>query len=109
MNAITAMLGVFCFGLWLYNRFLKIDRDKWKELSEILRSDADNWLSVAYELHRELFVLRSTASNGQSVFSDSEIQTLIRLCHPDKHGNSDAANQMTAKLLSIRRSPNGPH
>jgi hypothetical protein len=31
------------------------------------------------------------------------------LCHPDKHGNSPAANEMTAKLLSLRRSPNGPH
>ena len=27
---------------------------------------------------------------------------LIRLCHPDKHGNSEAANEATAWLLSQR-------
>lgn len=27
---------------------------------------------------------------------------LIRLCHPDKHGNSQAANEATAWLLSQR-------
>jgi hypothetical protein len=27
---------------------------------------------------------------------------LIRLCHPDKHGNSEAANQATAYLLAQR-------
>jgi len=30
------------------------------------------------------------------------LSRLIRLCHPDKHGNSEAANEATAWLLSQR-------
>jgi transcriptional regulator with XRE-family HTH domain len=29
-------------------------------------------------------------------------EQLIRLCHPDKHGNSKAANNATARLLQMR-------
>jgi uncharacterized protein YcaQ len=108
MNAITAMLGVLCVGLWLEKRSVQRERDRWKELTEKLKSDAHDNLYLAHELSRELFTLRVNG-NGRSIFSESEIQTLIRLCHPDKHGNSPAANEMTAKLLSLRRSPNGPH
>lgn len=35
-------------------------------------------------------------------FTEEEIARLLRLCHPDKHGNSSAANEMTRKLLDIR-------
>jgi hypothetical protein len=108
MNAIAAMLGVLCFGLWLDKRSVQMERDRWKELTEKWRSDAHENLYLAHKLSRELFMLRVNG-NGRSIFSESEIQTLIRLCHPDKHGNSPAANEITAKLLRIRRSPNGPH
>lgn len=30
------------------------------------------------------------------------LQSLIRLCHPDRHGNSEAANAATSWLLSQR-------
>lgn len=30
------------------------------------------------------------------------LSRLIRLCHPDKHGNSEAANEATAWLLAQR-------
>lgn len=33
----------------------------------------------------------------------TKIRTLIQLCHPDKHGNSRASNQMTSWLLEQRR------
>lgn len=35
-------------------------------------------------------------------FSQKEIETLIRLCHPDKHNNSTSATDITQRLLSIR-------
>lgn len=43
--------------------------------------------------------------SGQSSpqFTKDEINTLLRLCHPDKHGNSKTATAMTQKLLSLRR------
>jgi exonuclease VII small subunit len=36
-------------------------------------------------------------------FSQDEIKTLISLCHPDKHNNSDRANLITQRLLELRR------
>lgn len=36
-------------------------------------------------------------------FSPDEIDTMIRLCHPDKHNNSQASNRITAKLLEMRK------
>ena len=42
-----------------------------------------------------------SASRGQA-FSQDEIKTLIRLCHPDKHGNRQSAVRITQKLLSMR-------
>lgn len=35
-------------------------------------------------------------------FSKQEIDVLIRLCHPDKHGGKQSAVEMTQKLLSLR-------
>ena len=39
---------------------------------------------------------------SERVFSEEEIKTLIRLCHPDKHQGRAAAVSMTQKLLRIR-------
>lgn len=36
-------------------------------------------------------------------FTAREIETLIKLCHPDKHGGSKDANEITARLLEIRK------
>lgn len=41
--------------------------------------------------------------NAPSQFSQSEINQLIRLCHPDKHDNSVIATEMTKKLLAMRQ------
>lgn len=38
----------------------------------------------------------------QSQFTDEEIASLIRLCHPDKHNNSQLATRMTQRLLEMR-------
>lgn len=58
-------------------------------------------------------VNRLNAHGGEAVFTRAastpqftkeEVQQLIRLCHPDKHQNSTASNQMTAKLLALKTS-----
>ncbi len=33
---------------------------------------------------------------------DADLDRLIRLCHPDKHGGSQAATEITQKLLAMR-------
>ena len=35
-------------------------------------------------------------------FSAEEIKRLVRLCHPDRHNNSEASVKMTQKLMSLR-------
>lgn len=37
-----------------------------------------------------------------SAFTQDEIRTLIRLCHPDKHAGSESAGRITQKLLQLR-------
>jgi hypothetical protein len=57
-------------------------------------------------------VARVNARGGESFlsgetaprqFTKDELRQLIALCHPDKHGGSQAANDITAKLLSLRK------
>lgn len=37
-------------------------------------------------------------------FSAEEIKRLVRLCHPDRHNNSEASVKMTQKLMNLRNS-----
>lgn len=70
----------------------------------------DYWANRARRLEMENSMLRLRLSmqmdTGVRVvaqqFSPEEIDRLIRLCHPDKHGNSESATVMTQKLLDIR-------
>ncbi len=44
----------------------------------------------------------------QSICIDDEMMLrLIRLCHPDKHKNSEASNKATVFLLSLRKELKG--
>lgn len=40
--------------------------------------------------------------NPASQFNPEDVNRLIRLCHPDKHNNSDVANEITKKLLKLK-------
>ena len=41
-------------------------------------------------------------NNKKPQFSQDEIRTLLQLCHPDKHDGKQSAQDITAKLLSMR-------
>lgn len=45
----------------------------------------------------------SLTQSQSSAFTDAELKQLIALCHPDKHGGSKAANEITAKLIRMRK------
>ena len=51
---------------------------------------------------RELRSRRMNLNGGTSI-SEKEIRRLLMLCHPDKHSNSKASNDMTAALLKMRQ------
>lgn len=83
----------------------------------VRRAKYDQACSMAASMWNELMALRKqwnelveriNASGGEAFlagasFSPAEIDTLIKLCHPDKHGGSKAANDMTTRLLELRR------
>lgn len=50
-------------------------------------------------LHRQLLEKHDSTSR----FSESDIKRLLQLCHPDKHGGSKMASDMTSKLLAMRK------
>lgn len=77
-----------------------------QELSESV-SFLRKALVLINEKNREILRLTTKVSDLElkketSVFTQEEIQAMIRLCHPDKHNNSDTANNITKKLLSVR-------
>jgi len=78
---------------------------KYQSMSEA----AARWKHTAELAKEELSRARYNSSasfrvsvNGEPQFSQEDIKRLLRLCHPDRHDNSDAANEMTKKLLSMR-------
>lgn len=61
------------------------------------------WNGVIEQINRrggESFLYGPAAAS--KAFSQDEISTLIRLCHPDRHGGSEASTRLTQKLLSMR-------
>lgn len=58
-------------------------------------------------LHRGKLPEEFTPQQAQPQFSLEEIERLIRLCHPNKHmanaSQERAANEITAKLLIVRK------
>ena len=41
--------------------------------------------------------------DAPAVLSEDDITKLLQLCHPDKHGGKKSAQDMTAKLLGMRK------
>lgn len=50
---------------------------------------------------------RLRQQSQESIINDDLLRRLIMLCHPDKHGGSVVAEDVTKQLLSIRRSIKG--
>jgi len=98
-----------------------VRKSKYDELKRDYAISVGRHNAAAVELHNlklrwnsvvdRLNDLQTRVNTGQLVapgvahsqFSPQEIERLIRLCHPDKHDSSTAANEMTARLLSLRK------
>lgn len=76
----------------------KYDR-KVAEYLEAL-SQAVVWKLKCEAIARHLNAIRPAPS--PATFTTDEIETLINLCHPDKHAGSERANRMTVRLLQLR-------
>lgn len=64
------------------------------------------WTSLVNQVNkkggREFLTHGSIRKSLPSNFTKEEIKQLIWLCHPDKHAGNPKANEMTAKLLTLR-------
>jgi len=76
-----------------------------------LASDAAEILEKYEKLIRKWnkLINRINAKGGESFLdtprlTESEINKMIRLCHPDKHDQSAVSVEITKKLLSMRES-----
>lgn len=70
--------------------------EHWKMMYRQEKIRADHFSFVAMKSQPGVMPL------SESQFSQDEIKRLIRLCHPDKHQNSDSANEMLKKLLALK-------
>jgi thiamine kinase-like enzyme len=46
--------------------------------------------------------LKAGSTSRSSGLTQKQVETAIRLCHPDKHNGSKAANDLTVTLLELR-------
>lgn len=76
------------------------------QLDLLIMTDKYENIYSEYErlVHKCNALIDKLNSGGSNLgLNGSDIDRLIRLCHPDKHGGSSAANEMTQKLLSMRK------
>lgn len=59
--------------------------------------DYNNLVDKANDLREQLRAAKQTKQTNTQFTSD-ELRAIRRLCHPDRHGNSEAATKITQKL-----------
>lgn len=65
----------------------------------------DRWNALVKRINDrggEEFLSGAAVFGVSGKFSDSDLKKLLMLCHPDKHGNSELAKEMTVKILEMR-------
>ncbi len=64
---------------------------------------AEQELKIAQHNLRTSQLTRATLGSPLTALTQEDIKRLIRLAHPDKHKNSQASTEITAKLLRLRQ------
>jgi hypothetical protein len=72
----------------------------WKELRGYPLTASDRALRAMQDAYAR--DVRPRAVMGP-VLDEGRIMALVKLCHPDRHRNSEQANEATSWLLSMRR------
>jgi len=73
--------------------------------------DHDYLLSIYNALVRRInrlggeeFLENATLNKSKTIqFDKSDLNTLLNLCHPDKHNGKPSANNMTIKIIELRK------
>ena len=110
MSYISLMTAAYLFGsvvivaVILRGFFTSIMGQSKRHLE--LQHEALTWRIKANAMQMECVRLQKLVNRKQVVssqFTNDEIKTLIRLCHPDRHANSLASTAMTKRLLELRK------
>lgn len=73
---------------------------KYWELDKAFNKAAKKWNELVEQINKkggEEFL------QDAILFSDEELNVLIRLCHPDKHNSSPMSTSITGKLITIKQ------
>jgi hypothetical protein len=84
----------------------KLCLDCWKDSKAKQESGAENLLRAQLSALRERLYraeVRAQQLEQRGQFDADELKTLRRLCHPDRHGNSEASNRLTQKINNLLR------
>lgn len=89
---------------WFEARFpnAKLCFDCWKKRERAF-AEYDDLTREVDVLIGEVHRLRSALAEKSQQIPPDMLKRLIRLCHPDKHGNSETANAVTRWLLEQRK------
>jgi hypothetical protein len=56
-----------------------------------------------HALYKRIALLEDEIRVARGPFDRETLTKMIMLCHPDKHGNSKVSNEVTRKLLDMRK------
>lgn len=69
----------------------------------VLRSTYLQLMRDHFELQLKMLIIQlRDQKRAKPIFDEKELKQLVALCHPDKHGGSKVAEEMTRKLLTLR-------
>lgn len=102
---LSIILNLFLFTRLLIAKQVAVD-------SLVRKADFDKLRTICLRFEHEALLYKGYNEDLKKqlharTFSKDEINTLIRLCHPDKHNGNEKANNVTVRLLEIRRAING--
>lgn len=78
-------------------------QDWYEEVARAQRKRQEEEAQRQRERYRQQAPPSSARASGSLTIDKDMLRKLLMLCHPDKHGNSDLSNSVTAELLKMRK------
>lgn len=68
-----------------------------------LNAKIEEWNNLVVKINAKggMEFLNNATLKGSSQFTEDELKTLRRLCHPDRHDSSKSSNELSAKINNI--------
>lgn len=84
-------------------------KSKYLKMEQTLKAELDYYHRFNFSLTVKIQAMKkekrvSASAVPSPQLTREDVTRLLNLCHPDKHGGKQMANDMTAKLLKLRDS-----